>query len=72
MRWLAVPLGAGDRRAGVFAAAFYEAERRTQIDQTVQVMLAVSSAVILLATALAWGAAGRAIAPLRRLTTTAR
>ncbi len=72
VRWLAVPLDAGDRRAGVFAAAFYEAERRAQIDQTVQVMLAVSSAVILLATALAWGAAGRAIAPLRRLTTTAR
>ena len=72
VRWLAVPLGAGDRRVGVFAAAYYEAERRAQIDQTVQVTLAVSAAVILLASALAWGAAGRAIAPLRRLTTTAR
>jgi two-component system OmpR family sensor kinase len=72
VRWLAVPLGAGPRQAGVFAAAFYEAERRGQIDQTVQVMLAVSAAVILLATILAWGAAGRAIAPLRTLTATAR
>ena len=71
VRWLAVPLGAGDRRAGVFAAAFYEAERRAQIDQTVQVTLALSAAVILLASALAWGAAGRAIAPLRALTRTA-
>ena len=72
VRWLAVPLGAGDRQAGVFAAAFYEASRRGQIDQTVQVMLAVSAAVVLLASLLAWAAAGRAIAPLRTLTTTAR
>ena len=72
VRWLAVPLGVGDRPAGVFAAAFYEAERRAQIDQTVQVTLALSAAVILLASALAWGAAGRAIAPLRTLTATAR
>ena len=71
MRWLAVPLGAGERQAGVFAAAFYEAERRGQIDQTVQVMLGLSAAVILLASLLAWGAAGRAIAPLRALTATA-
>ena len=72
VRWLAVPLGAGEHPAGVFAAAFYEAARRGQIDQTVQVMLAVSAAVILLASVLAWGAAGRAIAPLRALTSTAR
>ena len=72
VRWLAVPLGAGERPAGVFAAAFYETARRSQIDQTVQVMLAVSAAVILLASVLAWGAAGRAIAPLRALTSTAR
>ena len=72
VRWLAVPLGAGDRRAGMFAVAFHEAARRGQIDQTVQVMLAVSAAVILLASLLAWAAAGRAIAPLRTLTATAR
>jgi two-component system OmpR family sensor kinase len=72
VRWLAVPLGAGERQAGVFAAAFYEAVRRGEIDQAVQVMLAVSAAVVLLASVLAWGAAGRAIAPLRALTTTAR
>jgi signal transduction histidine kinase len=72
VRWLAVPLGAGARQAGVFAVAFYEAGRRGQIDQTVQVMLGLSAAVILLASVLAWGAAGRAIAPLRTLTATAR
>jgi two-component system OmpR family sensor kinase len=72
VRWLAVPLGVGERQAGVFAAAYYEAARRSQIDQTIQVMLAVSAAVILLASVLAWAAAGRAIAPLRALTTTAR
>ena len=72
VRWLAVPLGAGERQAGVFAAAFYEAVRRGQIDQAVQVMLAVSAGVTLLASVLAWGAAGRAIAPLRALIATAR
>jgi two-component system OmpR family sensor kinase len=72
VRWLAVPLGAGERQAGVFAAAFYEATRRGQIDQSIQMMLAVSAAVILLASVLAWAAAGRAIAPLRTLTATAR
>jgi two-component system OmpR family sensor kinase len=72
VRWLAVPLGDGERQAGVFAAAFYEATRRGQIDQAIQVMLAVSAAVILLASVLAWAAAGRAIAPLRNLTSTAR
>jgi signal transduction histidine kinase len=72
VRWLAVPLGAGERQAGVFAVAFYEAERRGQIDETVQVMLGLSAAITLLASLLAWGAAGRAIAPLRALTTTAR
>jgi signal transduction histidine kinase len=72
VRWLAVPLGTGNHQAGVFAAGFYEGARRDQIDQSVRVMLAVSAAVGLLAIALAWGAAGRAIAPLRTLTTTAR
>jgi two-component system OmpR family sensor kinase len=71
VRWLAVPLGTGNRPAGVFAAGFYERERRDQIDQSVRVMLAVSAAVGLLAIALAWAAAGRAIAPLRTLTTAA-
>ena len=72
VRWLAVPLGAGDRQAAVFAAAFYEATRRGQIDGAIQVMLAVSAGVILLASGFAWAAAGRAIAPLRALTMTAR
>ena len=43
----------------MFAAAFYEAVRRGQIDQAVQVMLAVSAGVTLLASVIAWGAAGR-------------
>ena len=45
VRWLAVPLGAGERQAGVFGGGVLEAVRRGQIDQAVQVMLAVSAGV---------------------------
>lgn len=71
VRWLAVPLGDGDAVAGTFVVAHYEADGREQVDTAVQVMMGVSVAVLLLASVLAWAAAGRAIAPLRVLTATA-
>jgi two-component system OmpR family sensor kinase len=72
VRWRAAPLVAGDPRPGVFAVAYFEAARRGEIDQTIGVMLAVSAAVFLVVALLAWVATGRAIAPLRTLTATAR
>jgi two-component system OmpR family sensor kinase len=72
VRWRAAPLKAGNPQPGVFAVAFYEAARRGQIDQTILLLLGVSAAVVLAASILAWVAAGRAIAPLRDLTATAR
>jgi signal transduction histidine kinase len=72
VRWLAVPLISADGVAGTFAVAHYSVEERDQIDLAIQVMIVLSIGVLLLATVLAWAAAGRAIAPLTALTATAR
>jgi len=72
VRWLAVPLVASDRVAGTFVVAHYSLEEREQIDLVIQVLIVLSVGVLLLATLLAWAAAGRAIAPLTALTATAR
>lgn len=72
VRWLAVPLGSSDRVAGTFVVAYYAAEELDQIETAVQVMVLISIAVLVVASGLAWAAAGRAIAPLRALTVTAR
>jgi signal transduction histidine kinase len=72
VRWLAVPLTGADRIRGVFAVAHYAAEQRAQNRTAIHVMILVSFVVLLLASALAWIVAGRAIAPLRTLTASAR
>jgi signal transduction histidine kinase len=72
VRWLAVPLVASGPASGTFVVAHYAAAELDQIDTAVQVMVLISAGVLLLASLLAWGAAGRAIAPLRALTVTAR
>ena len=72
VRWLALPLVAPGQVNGVFVIAHFEAEERGQIDQATQVMVLVFLGVLVVGSLVAWGAAGRAIEPLRRLTTTAR
>lgn len=72
VRWLATPLATGGAQRGVFAVVHHEAAQREDIDTAVQVMILLSLAVLLLGSVLAWAAAGRAIAPLRILTATAR
>jgi signal transduction histidine kinase len=72
VRWLAVPLGAGSEIAGTFAVAYYAAEEIEQIETAIQVMVLISIVVLVVVSGLAWAAAGRAIAPLRALTVTAR
>jgi signal transduction histidine kinase len=72
VRWLAAPLEADGSRRGLFAVVHHEADQREDIDTAVQVMILMSVAVLILGSVLAWGAAGRAIAPLRSLTATAR
>lgn len=72
VRWLAVPLATGQGVGGVFVVAHFEASERSQIDQATQVIIVVFLVVMGIASLAAWAAAGRAIAPLRRLTTAAR
>jgi signal transduction histidine kinase len=72
VRWLAVPLATAGEVGGVFVIAHFEAEQQRQIDLATQVMAVVFLVVLLVATLLAWAAAGQAIRPLRALTATAR
>ena len=71
-RYLAVPVQFGERKVGVFVVANFPANERQEIVQSVRVVGAVSAAVLLLASVLAWLAAGRVLAPVRLLTATAR
>ncbi len=71
-RYLAVPIRLGEARVGVFVVANFPANERREIVQTVRVVGAVSAVVLLLASILAWLAAGRVLAPVRLLTATAR
>ena len=72
IRYLAVPVRIGDRQRGEFVVAIDLGEERREVGEAVQVAAAVSVAVLLIASALAWVIAGRVLAPLRTLRTTAQ
>jgi two-component system OmpR family sensor kinase len=72
MRYLAVPVEIGDRRRGTFVVAADLGDEREEVQEAVQVAAGVSLAVLLIASALAWVIAGRVLAPLRTLRTTAQ
>ncbi len=62
----------GDRNVGVFVVANFVADEQEEIVQSVQVVGADSAGVLLIASVLAWLAAGRVLAPVRLVTATAR
>ncbi len=72
VRYLAVPVEVANRRRGEFVVAANLGEERSQVQEAVQVAAGVSLAVLLIASALAWVIAGRVLAPLRTLRTTAQ
>jgi signal transduction histidine kinase len=72
MRWLAVPVVAGDRTVGVLVATEFLQRATDELTGTVVTVGAVTVLVLAAAALLAWGAAGRALAPLHRLADTAR
>jgi two-component system OmpR family sensor kinase len=72
MRWLAVPILAGDDLLGVFVATELIADQQTALRDTVALVSALTLLVLLAACLLAWGAAGRALRPLRQLAATTR
>lgn len=71
-RWLAVPVLRDGEVRGTFVITYAVAEEQDAITQALWIMAAVSGAVLILASILAWATAGRVLAPLRHLTRTAR
>lgn len=71
-RYLVVPLLEGDRAEATFVALAPLDPARRDVDDVVLIMAMVSFTVVVGASALAWGVAGRVLAPVRTLTDAAR
>ncbi len=73
VRYLAVPVEVDGRgRRGAFVVTVDLANEREEVQEAVQIAAGVSLAVLLIASAFAWVIAGRVLAPLRTLRTTAQ
>jgi two-component system OmpR family sensor kinase len=72
VRYLAVPVEMDGRLRGEFVVAVNLEQERAEVREAVQVAAGVSLAVLLIASGLAWVIAGRVLAPLRTLRTTAQ
>jgi two-component system OmpR family sensor kinase len=72
VEYLAVPLHAGDRSAGVFVAAIFRDRVDDEVHDAVLAAAAVGLAVLLLGSLLAWRLADRVVKPVAELTQTAR
>jgi len=72
IRYLAVPVEVRNRPRGEFVVAIDLGQERREVREAVQTAAGVSLAVLLIASALAWVIAGRVLAPLRTLRTTAQ
>lgn len=71
-RYLNVPVEIGDRVLATFTVANFPANEREEIEDAIAVAGEVFAAVLLLSFFVAWGAAGRVLAPLRMLRDTAQ
>jgi len=71
-RYLNVPVEIGDRVLATFTVANFPANERDEIESAITVAAEVFMAVLLLSFVVAWGAAGRVLAPLRMLRDTAQ
>ena len=70
--YIAVPLLAGSRTAGVFVAAIFRDRQQSDYDATVRAAAAAGFAVLLVGSLLAWRLAGRVVDRVGGLTRTAR
>lgn len=71
-RYVSVPVIANGVVTGSFVVASFPAKERGEVDGAVRDAMEVSGLVFLLALGLAWLAAGRVLAPLRELESTAQ
>lgn len=72
LRYLAVPLISDEGDSGVFVVAVLMDNQLTRVDDAVRLGALVYGSIFLVASALAWVAAGRILRPLRSFTDTAR
>jgi signal transduction histidine kinase len=72
VEYLAVPLRAGDRTAGVFVTAIFRDRLRNEFDVAVGAAGAVGFGFLILGSLLAWRLADRVVRPVAALTRTAR
>jgi signal transduction histidine kinase len=72
VEYLAVPLRAGDRNAGVFVAAIFRDREDDELEAAVLAAGAVGLAVLLLGSLLSWRLADRVVRPVGALTRAAR
>ncbi len=72
VRWLAVPLTERDRVAGTFIATHFLAPELDEINQAVRLMALISGVMMLVVSVVGWLTVGSVVAPIRRLTSTAR
>ncbi len=70
--YVAIPVTGHGGQQGVLAAAALLEDQRDQVATAVKVAVGVSTVVMLLASLFIWLAAGRALAPLKALSNTAR
>jgi signal transduction histidine kinase len=72
VRYLAVPLLAGDQVGGVFVVGVLLENQLNQVEGVVRVGALVLGSIFVIATAVAWVAAGEVLRPLRLLSEAAR
>lgn len=71
VHYLAVPIGVGQPESGVFVVSVIMESRLAAVDDVIRLGAIVYGSIFLLASALAWVAAGRILQPLTDLTETA-
>jgi two-component system OmpR family sensor kinase len=71
IHYLAVPIGVGERENGVFVVTVMMRERLASVNEVIRLGAVVYGSIFLLASVLAWVAAGRILRPLTELTETA-
>jgi len=71
VRYLAVPVEAGGETRGTFVSVMFLSERRSDVNRVIRDGAIVFGSVFVLASAVAWFAAGRILRPVRLLTNAA-
>ena len=72
VRFLAVPIKLGGEIRGTFVVLEFTRDEQNEVNEGIRVVLIVSFSVLLLASLAAWLAAGRVLAPVRQLKSTAQ